>query len=168
MIMNGQPQGVAPWMDLDVTTLEVLRESEPVVPAGFNVLPIVDEREEFELGGKFSIKGFPWTWMLIAAGGEAGISVQIEISAYGAGDHINLPPQDMLLSDLDQAGDTYSYKVIVPRNTFTKNGVYNFESVLTFENSTTHVPFHGLLGFSEGLRVLIHEREDDLPEGTLP
>jgi hypothetical protein len=35
---------------LDVTTLEVLRESEPVVPAGFNVLPIVDEREEFELG----------------------------------------------------------------------------------------------------------------------
>ena len=87
--MSGQPQNV--MLDLDVTTLRVLRESEPVMPADWNVLPIVDEREEFELEIKFSVSGLVWDWILVAAGGEKGIAARFEVSAYGAGGHIAPP-----------------------------------------------------------------------------
>ena len=174
--MNGQP--INDMLKLDVTTVKVLRESEPVMPDDWNVLPIVDEREEFELAVEFSLSGVVWDWILIAAeraDKTSQVSARFEISAYAAGGHIQLFNEAIPLDKLDTKLQgprpyytyIYSYKFIVPKDTVTVNGVYNIETMLTFESNETKKALHGLLGFTESLKMLIHEREDKAIEGHL-
>ncbi len=163
--MNDQPN--VPLLDFDVTTMVVTREGEPVYTPGWNVTHIVDRRESFELQIRFKISGPIWDNIIVpAAGGLQNIEAKFEVAADCiGGPDVKLGTATKSLTDLAKSGTTYTYKHIVPKNTINIDGVYEVAAVVSMQNKTTGSPYTGMLGFSEGLKILVHEREDTVEPG---
>ncbi len=150
--MAGQPQ-IPNVIDFDVTRMAITREGDPPPAPAEQFVPsidIVDLGDAFELTIQFRGDGFVWDWLKSL---NASFNVEAHAEGYGntAGEY-NLGSTTGMLNP---AQDIYNVRLNVPGNVIDKNGVYLLAAMVTFPP-----PLHGLLGFVEGHKMMVHEHEE--------
>jgi hypothetical protein len=161
--MAGQPQ-IPGFFNFDVMDLQVTREEKPLFDppfTAFNMLNIVDLGEEFDLTVAFTAAGTGWdSWIVNTAGGLQNIQANFNFYAdeIGGNDRY-LGASTVALNTLEDPANpgTFKYTHKVTGSHLPPRGIYDVGATVTIDVNGN--PLHGVLGFIEGLKMQVHERE---------
>jgi hypothetical protein len=152
-------------LELDVADMKVVKEAQPELPDPFkdySVPNIIDLNEEFDLKVGFTVSGLVWENIKIAAGGLQNIEARFEFTA----DEVGGPDQNLgnaivpMMGNPDLVslgGGKFEYTYTV-QNGISTNGVFNLSVMMTFKKKNGGF-FPGILGFFEGLKLMVHWAE---------
>ncbi len=146
--MSGQPQ-IPGVINFDVSHVAVTREGAP----GDQFVPeitILDRGDSFDLTIRFTGSGFVWNWLK-----TLGATYKVEAHAEGYGNTAGEYNLGSVTGALNPANNTYNVVLPVSGATINRNGVYMIAAMVTFDP-----PLNGLLGFVEGLKIMVHELEE--------